>query len=384
VSPKDNNEPPAQPPRPAPKTHRVARRRLDRRSIGRIVMWSLPVIVLAVVLTFYLQSGRYSSTDNAYVKGDRVQIASDVAGRIIEIPVVDNQRVTKGTLLMQIDPQPYQIALLRAEAELQAARNEISSLKGSWRQKQEEIKLARSQEAFASSEFQRQNELAARRVATLQRAEETKRDLDVANQRILMLNEDLTRIVIALAGDPDIPLEEHPRVRTAIAARNEAEMNLARTRVLAPIDGVVSRKPTVGTYAAQGTALLAVVADQGLWIEANFKETDLTRVRAGQAVTIRVDTYPDFTWQGTVGSIAQATGAEFALLPPQNASGNWVKVVQRIPVRIEVPVRAGDPALRVGMSANVDIDTGYERHLSDIWLSVARLFRSDSAQAAGR
>jgi len=371
-------------PKPGPAARRHYRRPFNGRSLGRMVMWSLPLIVGAAALVIYLQTGRYASTDNAYVKGDRVQIVTEVAGRIVDIAVIENQRVRKGELLLQIESQPYRIALQRAEAELHAARNEITSLKGAWRQKQEEIKLARSQEVYAVAENQRQSELSLRRVATQQKAEEARRDLDVANQRVAMLNEELARIVVGLAGDPDIPLAQHPRVRQAMAARDEAEMNLVRTRIVAPIDGIVSRKPTVGTYAAPGTALLSVVADDGLWIEANFKETDLTRVRAGQAVTIRIDTYPDYTWHGTVTSISQATGAEFALLPPQNASGNWVKVVQRIPVRIEVPVRGSDPPLRIGMSANIDIDTGHQRRLSDVWENLARLFRSDGAQAAGR
>ena len=161
-----------------------------------------------------------------------------------------------------------------------------------------------------------------------------------------------------------IPLDESD---ARLAARDEAQLNLARTRVLAPIDGIVSRKPTVGAYAAAGTPLLAVVADEGQWVEANFKETDLTRVRPGQTVTIRIDTYPDHVWYGTVGSISQATGAEFALLPPQNASGNWVKVVQRIPVRIRLQASEDAPRLSAGMSAEVTIETGHQRHLSDLW-----------------
>jgi membrane fusion protein (multidrug efflux system) len=342
-------------------------------------MWAIPVVVSAVALAVYLTSGRFSSTDNAYVKGERVQVAAEVSGPIVSISIVENQRVRRGDKLLQIDPRPYEIVLARSQAEMQAARSEILSLKVAYRQKQEEIKSAGSQLAYAQAENLRQSELAQRKVASQQRAEEAKRDLDVASQRVAMLNEELARTVVALFGDPDVPLEQHPRVRQAMAARDEAQLNLARTRVLAPIDGIVSRKPTVGAYAAAGSPLLAVVADDGLWVEANFKETDLTRVRPGQAVTIRIDTYPDHVWHGTVGSISQATGAEFALLPPQNASGNWVKVVQRIPVRIEVPVRPSDPPLRLGMSATVDIDTGHQRSLTDVWQGIARALGGDAA-----
>jgi membrane fusion protein (multidrug efflux system) len=347
--------------------------------LGRLAMWAIPVVVGAVALAVYLTSGRFSSTDNAYVKGERVQVAAEVSGPIVAISIVENQRVRRGDKLLQIDPRPYEIVLARSQAEMQAARSEIMSLKVAYRQKQEEIKSAGSQLAYAQAENLRQSELAQRKVASQQRAEEAKRDLDIASQRVAMLNEELARVVVALFGDPDVPLEQHPRVRGAMAARDEAQLNLARTRVLAPIDGIVSRKPTVGAYAAAGSPLLAVVADDGLWVEANFKETDLTRVRPGQAVTIRIDSYPDHVWHGTVGSISQATGAEFALLPPQNASGNWVKVVQRIPVRIEVPVRPSDPPLRLGMSATVDIDTGHQRSLTDVWLGIARALGGDAA-----
>lgn len=346
-------------------------------------MWLLPIVVAGAALVIYLASGRYASTDNAYVKGERVQVAAEVSGPIIDIDVVENQRVRQGDLLLQIDPRPYRIALNRAEAELQGARQEIESLKASYRQKQEEIKLAHSQEVFALAEYQRQSELAAKRVGTQRSAEETRRDLEVASQRIAMLNEELTRIVVGLANDPNIALISHPRVRQAMAARDEAALNLQRCEVRAPIDGIVARKPSIGMFAAPGVPLLAVVADTGLWIEANFKETDLTRVRAGQPVTIRIDTYPDREWHGTVNSISQASGAEFALLPPQNASGNWVKVVQRIPVRIDVPVRPDDPPLRTGMSATIDIDTGHVRRLADVWQPIASLFRWDGAAAAG-
>jgi membrane fusion protein, multidrug efflux system len=365
-----------QQPAPAP----VPRRR-SRRSLARAVMWMLPVVAVAIGLWVYLGSGRYVGTDNAYVKGDRVLIAPEIAGVVIEVLVQENQPVTKGQLLFRLDDSPYKLALAKAEAELESAIAEIQGLRASWRQKREEVKLSHSQEAFSQIEFDRQSDLALRKIGLGKTMDEARRDLDVSRQRTAMLNEELLRIEAALAGDPKIKAEDHPKVRQIRAMRDEAILNLKRTRIDAPIAGIAARRPVVGAYASAGTAMMTVVADTGLWIEANYKETDLARVRPGQRVSFQVDTYPDRTWHGVVTSISQATGAEFAVLPPQNASGNWVKVVQRIPVRIEVRTTDSDPPLRMGMSVSVDIDTGYKRSFGDLVASVERLFGLGGANA---
>jgi membrane fusion protein, multidrug efflux system len=365
-----------QQPAPAP----VPRRR-SRRSLARAVMWLLPVVAIAIGVWAYLSSGRFVGTDNAYVKGDRVLIAPEIAGIVAEVSVQENQPVTRGQLLFRLDDAPYKLALAKAEAELESAIAEIQGLRASWRQKREEVRLSKSQEVFAQAEFERQSDLAQRKIGLGTKMDEARRDIDVARQRTAMLNEELLRIEAQLAGDPKIKAEDHPKVRQIRAARDEAILNLKRTRIEAPISGIAARKPTVGAYASAGTAMMTVVADTGLWIEANYKETDLARVRPGQTVTFHVDTYPDRTWHGVVASISQATGAEFAVLPPQNASGNWVKVVQRIPVRIEVRMTEGDPPLRMGMSVSVDIDTGYKRSFGDLVASVERLFGLGGANA---
>jgi len=345
-------------------------------------MWSLPVLVAVAGVAFWLSAGRTVNTDNAYIKGDRVMVAPEVAGAIIEVMVQENQRVTRGQLLFRIQDEPFRLALARAESELETVRADVRGLRAGYRQKREEIKAAKSQETYAVADFDRQNELAQRKVVSSQRLDESRRDLDLARQRIAMLNEELMRLEAALAGNPKIHTDDHPRVKQSQAARDEAALNLRRTRVEAPIDGIAARKPTVGTHAAPGTAVMTVVADDGLWIEANFKETDLTRVRPGQSAIVHIDTYPDRAWCGTVVSIAQATGAEFAVLPPQNASGNWVKVVQRIPVRIEVRREPGDPPLRVGMSALVEIDTGHVRSFGELMTGIARSLGLSSVPVA--
>jgi membrane fusion protein, multidrug efflux system len=333
-------------------------------------MWSLPFLVAAVALFVWLGSGRYVSTDNAYVKGDRAMIATELSGLIVEVPVRENQRVSRGQLLLRLDDQPYRLALAKIEAEIENQRAEIRGLRAQWRSKREEIKSALSQQVYFQADYDRQKELAERKIASAQRLEEARRDLEVARQRISTAQEDLTRIEAALAGDPKIRVDEHPKVRQMMAAREEALLNLRKTMIEAPIDGIVSKRPVPGSYATAGMPAIVVVADTDLWIEANFKETELTRVRPGQSVTIRIDTYPDVECGGAVASIAQATGAEFAVLPPQNASGNWVKVVQRIPVRIAVQCKEGDPPLRVGMSTTVEIDTDHKRSFGDILKAV--------------
>jgi membrane fusion protein, multidrug efflux system len=333
---------------------------------ARAIMWLLPVLAAGIALYFWMTSGRYIETDNAYVKGDRVYIATEISGPIVEVLVRENQHVSRGQLLYKLDDTPYRIALARIESEIEIQRSEIRGLRAQWRTKREEIKSALSQQVFAQQEFDRQKDLAERKFAPAAKLEETRMGLDVARQRISAAEEDLQRIEAQLAGDPKIKVDDHPKVKQMMAARDEALLNLRRTTIEAPLDGLVSKVLVPGSYAVTGVPSIAVVADTDLWIEANFKETELTRVRVGQPVKITIDTYPDMQCTGKVTSLAQSTGAEFAVLPPQNATGNWVKVVQRIPLRTSVICKEGDPALRVGMSTTIEIDTGHRRTFGDL------------------
>ena len=344
-------------------------------------MWCLPVFVVVASLFVWLASGRYISTDNAYVKGDRAAITTELSGIVVEVPVQENQHVSRGQLLFKLDDQTYRLALGKIEAEIETARADIRGLRAQWRTKHEEIKAAQSQLNFANAEFDRQSDLAEKKIASTAKLQETRMGLDVARQRISAAEEDLQRIEAALAGDPKIKPDDHPKVQQLMASRDEALLQLRRTTIDSPLDGIVSKRPVPGSYATAGLPIMAVVADTDLWIEANFKETELTLVRPGQRATIKVDTYPDAECSGKVASIAQATGAEFAVLPPQNASGNWVKVVQRIPVRVTVTCRENDPPLRVGMSTTVEIDTGHIRSFSGLIDSVARTFGLAGAPA---
>jgi membrane fusion protein, multidrug efflux system len=344
--------------------------RVGRRRIARAVMWSLPFVAIAGALFIWLTSGRYIETDNAYVKGDRVYIATEIAGPIVEVPIGENQHVTKGQLLYKLDDTPYRNQLARIDAEIESARADIKGLKAQWRTKREEIKSAQSQVTYAETDFARNKDLAERKYGPQQKMDESRMSLDVAQRRVSAAEEDLTRIEASLAGDPQIAVDKHPKVMQLLAQREDALLNIRRTSILAPMDGRVSKVLVPGSYAIMGVPSVAVVADTDLWIEANFKETELTRVRVGQPVTISVDTYPDMKCVGKVTSLAQSTGAEFAVLPPQNATGNWVKVVQRIPIRTSVECQAGDPPLRVGMSTTIEIDTGHRRSFGELFKSI--------------
>ena len=339
---------------------------MGRRVLWRAIMWSLPLAAIAVAVFVWLSAGRFVGTDNAYVKGDRVYIATEISGPIVEVAVTENQRVSRGQLLFRLDDQPYRTALAKIEAEIEIQRAEIRGLRAQWRTKREDIKAAQSQQVYAQADYDRQKDLAERKFAPAAKMEESRMGLEVARQRIASLEEDLQRIEAALAGDPKIKVDDHPKVKQMLAARDEALHNLRRTTILAPIDGIVSKVLVPGSYAVMGVPSIAVIADRDLWIEANLKETELTRVRVGQPVTINVDTYPDMQCTGKVTSLAQSTGAEFAVLPPQNATGNWVKVVQRIPVRTSVICKEGGPPLRVGMSVTVEIDTGHRRSFGEL------------------
>lgn len=365
-------------PRPAPR----------RRWLRPFLLLLGPLVVAAVGGYLYTTGGRYVSTENAYVQADKVMIAAEVSGLITEVAVRENQRVTKGDVLFRIDGRPYRIALAEAKARLAGARDEIASLKASYRQKQEELALARTDLAFFKTEFERQSRLVASSAVSRAKFDAARHDLDVARQRIRITEQEMAQIRAQLAGDPDIAVERHPQYLTAQAAIERAALDLERTVVRAPFAGIASNTPQVGQQVIgngpMSSPVMSLVADTGIWIEANLKETDLTRIRPGQPVAIHVDTYPDHDWQGTVESLSQATGAEFSVIPPQNATGNWIKVVQRIPVRIAVETNGRDPALRAGMSTTVEIDTGHRRPLPGFvqaalsWLGVSRTIAAEA------
>lgn len=331
-----------------------------RRRLRLLLLWAVPAVIVAAAFTWYRLQLRYTSTDNAYVKADKVLVSSEVDGYVAGVLVHENERVTAGQPLLRLDEAALRIALDGARAHLAAARTQIASLRAQHAEKLAELDVARRDLGFAQRDAVRQEELVGRRLVSQARADEAARALALAQGRVTILQRDLAQLEAqlggALQGDPD----GHPEVQAALAAVAKSELDLQRATLEAPRDGIVSRLPQPGDRLRAGSPALAIVADRGVWIEANFKETDLGKMREGQSVEIEIDAYEGRRWRGTLASIAQATGAEFALLPAQNASGNWVKVVQRVPVRVAIEAGPDDPPLRAGMSAYVRVDTHSE------------------------
>jgi membrane fusion protein, multidrug efflux system len=349
--------------------------RLTKRQLARRVLLPLgPIVLVAVALAMWLAGGRYVSTDNAYVRADKVAVSADVGGPVVEIAVKDNQRVAAGDLLFRIDDEPYRIALAATEAQLASVGNDISALQATYRQRLAEIRQGEADIAWYEREFKRQNDLAQRNVASQAKLDEARHNLEAARQRIAGLRQDAQAALAKLGGDADKPVEEQAAYRRALADVEKAQRDLRRTRVAAPIGGIVTRVEAlqVGSYLAPGQPAFALVAVDNAWVEANPKETDLTHVKAGDPATITVDAYPGRQWTGHVASLSPGTGAEFAVLPAQNASGNWVKVVQRVPVRINLSPVEGAPTLRAGMSVEAQIDTGNSRSLGELLHTLGR------------
>ncbi|HEU4618379.1 MAG TPA: HlyD family secretion protein [Gammaproteobacteria bacterium] len=357
--------------------------RRARRAVRTVLLVLGPVAVAVGGAYFYLAAGRYVETDNAYVKADKVVISAEVAGRITRVAVEENQHVETGDVLFEIDDAPYRVALARGDAQMQAVLSFLQGLVASYKEKLIELDLARTNLAYLERELERQRSLAQRKLGSDADVDKAQHDVDVAKEQIPITEQALAQLRAQLGGSADTPLTEQPAYLVAKSQRDSAALDVEHTVVRAPFAGVASKVPVVGMHVTPGAAVMSVVKDSGVWIEANYKETDLTHVCPGQPVEIHLDTYPDYMWQGRVASISQATGSEFSVIPAQNASGNWVKITQRIPVRISVPVADGDPELRAGMSAEVKIDTGYERRLSDLLgLDAARATARSQAASA--
>jgi membrane fusion protein (multidrug efflux system) len=350
---------PAQAAPPAPPSSAAPKPR--RRAWRTALLVAGPLVVIVGGLYVYLTTGRFVGTDNAYVKADVGIVSARVAGPIVEVDVHENQPVAEGEVLFRIDDTPFKVALDRADAQLGAIHDYVEGIRAQYAQALEQLALDKTNAAYEKREFERLQALVARKLTSEIDVDEARHKMDVANQEVVVSQKNIDRIRAQLGGDPDRPLTEQAAYLAAKSMRDTAVLDMEHTVVRAPFDGVASKVPMVGHYAAPGTPLMTVVSNREMWVEANYKETDLTHVEVGQPVTIKIDTYPDREWHGKVQSISQATGAEFSVIPAQNATGNWVKVTQRIPVRIAIQERGGDPELRVGMSAEIEIDTGFER-----------------------
>jgi membrane fusion protein, multidrug efflux system len=337
-----------------------------RRRWPRWALFALLPLALLAGGYWYVTGGRVISTDNAYVEADKVGISTDVSGMVKEIDVKNNQHVEDGQVLFRLDDLPFRLALERADAQVGVVRNDLNALKANYRDMQAQIKQAQDDIDYYDREFHRQQDLAAKNIASQQTFDAARRNWQNAQQKLASLNQQLAAIAANLNGDPNIPVEQHPRYRDAVAQRNEAARQLDHTVVKAPFAGIVTNVPSLapGKYLQASMTAFYLVATDFVWVDSNPKETELTNVRPGQPVMVTVDTYPDVEWHGAVESISPAAAQEFSLLPAQNTSGNWVKVVQRIPMRVRLDTSNKNlPPLRAGMSVEVNVDTGHQRGL---------------------
>ena len=326
-------------------------------------MLVVPLLAGAIGAITYLKGGRIVETENAYLKADKVPVNAEISGVVKEVLVADNQVVKAGDVLFRLDPAPVQIARAKAEAKLLQVRVDLAALKASYRTKQAEINLAKSKQEFSLKEQARQAELLSKNFVSASKFDEAKQNTELAAMQVIALQQDLQRIAESLNGNVNAPVEKHPGYLSAQAEFDQNKLDLSRIEIRAAVAGTVNKPPKLGQFVAAGSMVMALVVNGNLWIEANLTETDLTYVHVGQSVKIHIDTYPDVVWQGEVESLSGATGSEFALIPAQNASGNWIKVAQRVAVKIKIMPNEQAPELRTGLSTKVEIDTGHRRSL---------------------
>ncbi len=353
----------------------LAPKKRGRRRLVRLGLLTLgPLVALGVAAEMYLSGGRYVETDNAYVRAPIMNVATDVPGTVAEVAVHENEHVDKGALLFTLDDEPFRIALAGAKAQLGMVRNDLIALQATYRQNLSAIDQAKSSLDYAQATFDRQLNLQKRGVAAQASLDEARRDLDTAQEQLRGAQRAADATLSQLGGNAEGPVEDHPRMHEAQAAIDKAQRDLTRATILAPWSGTVANVENlrVGAYVTAGQPAMSLVASDALWVEANPKETDLTYLKVGDTAEVSVDAYPDLTWKARVMSLSPATGAEFSVLPPQNATGNWVTVVQRVPVKLALEGRPGAPALMSGMSVDVSIDTGHRRSLWSLLGSTAK------------
>ena len=325
----------------------------------------VPLVAVAAGLYIYATGGQDVETDNAYVKANIVPISAAVTGRVIEVLARDNQPVEAGAVLFKLDPVPYQIAVDGARAQMDVVRTTVQSLRAEYRGTLQDAAEARSRIEFLEKQLVRQEYLKEKGMTRGDMYDEARHNVEAAKRRLDSIHEKTNRVIADLSGNPDTPVERLPRYAEARAAYDAAMLDLSRALIKAPFAGVVSNmKLQVGEFVEKGAPMFSLIESGPMWIEANYKETQLTYMMVGQPAKVVADAYPDHEWQASVEAIAPATGAEFAVLPPQNATGNWVKVVQRVPVRIKVEQTPGQSQqLRAGMTVNVTVNIGRPRGL---------------------
>ncbi len=363
-SPETSNVTVLETPAPVAPEHGKARK---RRSLTRPVLFALLPVALVVGGYYYVEGGQIMSTDNAYLQADMIGVSTDVAGTVASVDVRENQEVSRGQVLFTLKPDSFRIALDGAKAKLGAARNQLLNLQASYRETLAQIAQAEADIPYYQTVLERQQRLISGSAASQTAYDDAKHNLDAAQQKVAVAKAQADATLAQLGGNADQPIEQNPLYLQAQSAVDDAQRQFDDTVVRAPFDGIVTNVSAlqVGSYLEAAQQGFSLVSTKNMWIAANPKETELTYIKPGQPVTISVDTYPGIQWTGKVASVSPASGSSFALLPAQNTSGNWVKVVQRIPMRVSIDDTAGKPPLRAGMSTVVDVDTGHKRGLPE-------------------
>ncbi len=365
----------------APETHRAAAppapaaKHMERSAELRRarLRWPLMLagLVLAAVgtLAYYLLSGRYESTDDSSVMAAQTTISTNIPGRVVELDVRDNEHVQRGQVLFRLDDRPWRIALEEAQAKLAAAQLQIRAARSSYRHELEDIAAARDTVAYTQREFTRQQRLLQSGISSRAQFDQAQHALELAQTQLASAQQQANTYLALLGGNPNLPVDQHPLVLEAQAALDRAQLQQSYTVIHAPSDGVVTKveQLQVGDYVNAATPVFSLISTQDVWVEANFKEDQLTYMHPGQSAEVSIDAYPGQRFKAQVVSLSPGTGAQFSLLPPENATGNWVKVVQRVPVRLRL-LASDQAALPLderlsGLSADVTVDTGHRRHL---------------------
>jgi len=350
--------------------------RARRRRVLRLGLMAGGIfVVLAASFATWLHGGRYASTDDAYVQAAKLVVTTDVSGIVTSVEVHEGQPVKAGDVLFRLDPRQFQIAVANTTAQLSMTAETIEAMKQDYRRMLHDIDAQQAQVELDQANFSRAAKLVNSESVSVSTYDQARFSLASDEAKLDSLRQQAQVQLARLGGDPDIPVTQHPEYLQAKAQVDEAQRQLDHSVVRAPFAGIATQVDALqpGTYLAASTAVvtetgaIGLVSTEDAWVVAFMKETDLTYVRPGNHVGIRVDTYPGHTWSGTVQTISPASASQFSILPAQNASGNWVKVVQRIPVRIGVKQAATEPVLRSGMSVKVKIDTGHHRSLADLF-----------------
>lgn len=341
----------------------------DKGRLRRVLMIGGVVVVAVVAAAAYLTTGRYTGTDDSYVRAAKLMVTTDVSGLVRSVNVVEGQHVKKGQVLFTLDPHPFEIALSNAKAALTQAALDVKSQEAGYRSMVAQVVAQQAQVNLAAINYRRDAALAKQNAIALAALDQARITLQTAQATLASLQQTAQTQLDKLLGDPNLPPERAPAYLQAKAAVDEAQRQLNHSVVRAPFEGDVTEVDSLqpGTLVISAlssfstTSAVGLVSTTNVWVDANMKETDLTHVRVGNPVDVTVDTYPGHTWHGRVEAISRASDSAFSALPSENSSANWVKVVQRIPVRVKLDLRAGDPPLRAGMSATVTIDTGHRR-----------------------